>query len=61
MSGENAIVPVSLTDLENIGVITTNNINNIIQQWMNNNVVWVTQEEYAAITPVTGTMYYVYE
>lgn len=61
MSGENAIVPVSLADLETIGVITTNNINNIIQQWMNNNVVWITKENYATITPVPGTMYYVYE
>ena len=61
MSGENAIVPVSLGNLESIGVITTNNINNIIQQWMNNNVVWITKENYATITPVPGTMYYVYE
>ena len=61
MSGDNAKVPVSLTDLESIGVMTTNNINNIIQQWMTNNVKWVTKAEYAATTPVTGTMYYVYE
>ena len=44
MSGENAKVPVSLADLQSIGVITTNNVNNIIQQWMNNNVVWITKE-----------------
>ena len=61
MSGDNAKVPVSLTDLESIGVMTTNNINNIIQQWMTNNVKWVTKDEYAATTPVPGTMYYVYE
>ena len=61
MSGENAIVPVSLTDLQSIGVITANNVNNIIQQWMNDNVVWITKEDYATTTPETGKMYYVYE
>ena len=44
MSGENAKVSVSLADLQSIGVITTNNVNNIIQQWMNDNVVWITKE-----------------
>ena len=61
MSGENAIVPVSLADLQSIGVITANNVNNIIQQWMNDNVIWITKEDYATTTPETGKMYYVYE